>query len=742
MEMTAPVGMNAIDANVNGLIGQPLDRVDGPLKVCGKATYAYEYEEGGKAAFGYIAQASVAKGKIKSIDAKKAEQAPGVLLVLTYRNAPAQGKYVERGAIPQFDTDVISYFGQPVAMVVAETFEEARSAAALIDILYDVDKSGHYEVDAKAMRSAREPKPAQQPPDSKTGDFAKGYDAAPVKLDVTYTTPNQSHAMMEPHATLAVWEGDKVTIYTSNQIPSKTQGSLADTLKIPKENVRIVSRYVGGGFGGKLWLMAEAVCAALAAKQLQRPVKLALTRQQVFHVTTHRSETVQRIRLGATPDGKLTAIAHEVWCGDLPGREMYENAADQTRSLYAAPDRMTSHRLAAIDLPKADSMRAPGEAVGLLALEQAMDELAEKVNLDPIELRIRNEPAEDPEKHIPFSTRNLVPCLQQGAKVFGWDQRNPQPGQVRDGQWLVGMGVASAIRANPLSPAKSHVQLDPDGTLTVKMASTDIGTGTYTILTQIAAELLGLDPAKVTVLIGDTDYPPTQGSGGSWAAGSQGSALFDACSKLREKLVKAAGLDNPETAVFKDGTVSSGNSPKFTLKDLTKGQPVEADGELKPGDMTKKYSQYGYGAHFAEVGVDADTGEIRLRRMQSFFASGRILNAKTARSQAIGGMTFGVGAALMEDAVVDPRYGFFVNHDLAEYHVPVHADVPAIEATYLPELDDKANPLKSKGLGELGICGAGAAIANAVYNATGVRIRDYPLTLDKVLKGWALGGLP
>ena len=737
MEMTAPIGTNTIDANINGLIGQPLDRVDGKLKVCGKATYAYEYEEGGKAAFGYIAQAAISQGRIKSIDTRAAEQAPGVLLVMTYRNAPSQGKYVERGAIPQFDTDKISYFGQPVALVVADTFEQARAAAALVDITYDEDKTGHYELDANTIKTARTPKPAQQPPDSSVGNFDKGYDAAPIKIDATYTTPNQSHAMMEPHATLAVWEKGTVTVYTSNQIPSKTQGSLADTLKIPKDNVRVISRYIGGGFGGKLWLMAEAVLAALAAKELQRPVKLALSRQQVFHVTTHRSETVQRIRLGATPDGRLTAIAHEVWSGDLPGREMYENAADQTRSLYAAPDRMTRHRLAEIDLPKADSMRAPGEAVGLLALEQAMDELAEKVNLDPIELRIRNEPTEDPEKHIPFSTRNLIPCMQAGAKAFGWDRRNPKPGQVREGQWLVGMGMAAAIRGNMLSAAKSHVRLDPDGTLTVQMASTDIGTGTYTILTQIAGELLGLDPSKVTVMIGDTAFPPTQGSGGSWGAGSQGSALFEACTKLREKLVKAAGLDNPDTAIFKDGTISSGNSPKFALKDLTKGQPVTADGELQPGDMTKKYSQYGFGAHFAEVGVDTDTGEIRLRRMESFFTGGRILNPKTARSQALGGMTFGVGAALMEDMVVDPRYGYFVNHDLAEYHVPVHADIPAIEATYLPELDDKANPLKSKGLGELGICGAGAAVANAVYNATGVRIRDYPLTLDKVLKGWA-----
>jgi xanthine dehydrogenase YagR molybdenum-binding subunit len=365
-----------------------------------------------------------------------------------------------------------------------------------------------------------------------------------------------------------------------------------------------------------------------------------------------------------------------------------------------------------------------------MALECAMDELAEKLNLDPIELRVRNEPSEDPEKHIPFSSRHLIACMQEGAGRFGWDKRNPKPGQVRDGRWLVGMGMAAATRGNPLRASKANVRLDPDGTATVRMAMTDIGTGTYTILAQIAAEMLGLPTEHIRVELGDTSFPEAAGSGGSWGAGSAGSALFEACNALREKLARAAGMD-PATARFADGSIESGEQSK-KLTDLV-GAGMDADGEIQPGRNNKDFSQQSYGAHFAEVGVDEDTGEVRLRRMLGVFTAGRVLNAKTARSQAIGGMVFGVGAALHEGMTLDPRFGYFVNQDLAEYLVPVHADIPAIDAIFLAELDNKSNPLKSKGIGELGICGAGASIANAVYNACGVRVRDYPITLDKLL---------
>jgi xanthine dehydrogenase YagR molybdenum-binding subunit len=376
-------------------------------------------------------------------------------------------------------------------------------------------------------------------------------------------------------------------------------------------------------------------------------------------------------------------------------------------------------------------MRAPGEAVGLMALECAMDELAEMLDLDPIELRVRNEPTEDPERHVPYSSRHLIECLREGAQRFGWEGRNPKPGQVRDGRWLVGMGVAAATRGNPLQVSKASVRLDPDGLATVRMAMTDIGTGTYTILTQIAAEMLGLPPDRIRMQLGDTDFPQASGSGGSFGAASSGSALFDACTNLRSKLAQMAGVD-PAAARFTNGRIEAAGQSK-ALTDLIGNGDIEADGEIRPGATLKDYSQQSYGAHFAEVGVDVDTGEIRLRRMLGVFDAGRILNAKTARSQAIGGMIFGLGAALEESMMLDPRFGYYVNHDLAEYHVPVHADVPEIEAFFLAELDDKTNPIKSKGVGELGICGAGASIANAVYNACGARVRDYPITLDKVL---------
>jgi xanthine dehydrogenase YagR molybdenum-binding subunit len=494
--------------------------------------------------------------------------------------------------------------------------------------------------------------------------------------------------------------------------------------------VRLISPFIGGGFGGKLWVNADAILAAIASRQLKRPVKTALTRQQIFHVTTHRSDTIQRVRLGTDRNGRVLAIGHDVFSGNLPSEQTYEGAALQTRTLYAGPNRLTRHRLAALDIPVASSMRAPGESVGLMALECAMDELAEKLDLDPIELRMRNEPTEDPEKHIPYSSRHLIACMQEGARRFGWDKRNAKPGQVRDGRWLVGMGMAAATRGNPLQLSKANVRLDPDGIATVRMAMTDIGTGTYTILAQIAAEMLGLPMERVRVELGDTNFPQAAGSGGSWGAGSSGSALFEACNALREKLARMASMD-PETARFANGSIAS-EEKSIRLTDLV-GAGVDAEGEIQPGRTVKDFSQQSYGAHFAQVGVDMDTGEVRLRRMLGVFTAGRVLNAKTARSQAIGGMVFGVGAALHEEMTLDPRFGYFVNHDLAEYHVPVHADIPAIDAIFLTELDDKSNPLKSKGIGELGICGAGASVANAIYNACGARIRDYPITLDKVL---------
>jgi xanthine dehydrogenase YagR molybdenum-binding subunit len=728
MEMNSPVGPNALDAQ--GVVGKPLDRIDGRLKVSGGARYAYEMQQD-NVLYGFVVEASIGKGTIRSIDTRAAEKAPGVKLVLTHRNAPAQGTGNHREAHPVLTGAKVTRYGQPVAFVVAESFEQARAAAYLVDVRYD-RSGGKYALRAN-LDEARIPKPNDAPAaDSAVGDFAAAFAGAPVQIDVTYTTPLQSHAMMEPHATLAMWDGDKLILHTANQMLNQGQKVVATTLRIPVENVRLISPFIGGGFGGKLWVNADAILAAIAARQLKQPVKIALTRQQIFHVTTHRSDTIQRLRLGTDREGHILAIGHDVFSGNLPSEQTYEGAALQTRTLYGGANRLTRHRQVPLDIPVASSMRAPGEAVGLMALECAMDELAEKLNLDPIELRIRNEPGEDPEKHIPFSSRHLIACMQEGARRFGWEKRNAKPGQVRDGRWLVGTGMAAATRGNPLLLSKANVRLDPDGIATVRMAMTDIGTGTYTILAQIAAEMLGLPVERVRVELGDTDFPQAAGSGGSFGAGSSGSALFEACNLLREKLARIAGMD-PATARFADGSISSGEQSR-KLTDLV-GPGIEADGEIQPGRNNKEFSQQSYGAHFAEIGVDEDTGEVRLRRMLGVFTAGRVLNAKTARSQAIGGMVFGVGAALHEGMTLDPRFGCFVNQDLAEYLVPVHADIPAIDAIFLAELDNESNPLKSKGIGELGICGAGAAIANAIYNACGVRIRDYPITLDKLLSG-------
>ncbi len=732
MDMKAPVGTTPLDTMENGLVGRPMDRVDGPPKVSGTATYAYEYREPAGIAYGYLVPATIAKGRIASLDTALAERMPGVVAVITHRNAPKGGKASQQ-VRPELVDDRIDHYGQAVACVVAETFEQARAAARAVEVGYAAEPIAT-GLAANRDKAFQPKNRGNSQPDTSSGDAEAAFASAPVQVEVTYTTPLQTHAMMEPHATLAYWRRGQLILFTANQMPNRGQAILADVLNMPKDNIRIVSRYVGGGFGAKLTPHPDAVLAALASKLTDWPVKLALTRQQVFHSTFHRSDTIQRIRLGATPDGRLVSVAHESWSGNTPGDQNYEASAEVTRSLYATPNIMTAHRLEALDVPVASAMRAPGEAVGMLAIECAMDELAERLKLDPIELRVRNDATTDPTKHIPYSTRAMVPCLRRGAELFGWGERGATPGSRRDGHWLVGMGVAAASRGNPLQPAKASVRIGPDGVAVTRAAMTDIGTGSYTILTQIAADLLGLPPAMIRTELGDTDFPMSSGSGGSFGAGSAGSALYDACMTMRQKLLSAAGMTE-QGAVFADGRITQGNR-SVTLASLAGPKGIDAEGGVQVGDMRKLYSQQSYGAHFAEVGVDVDTGEIRLRRMLGVFTAGRILNAKTARSQAIGGMVFGVGAALMEAVELDPRFGMFVNDNLAEYHVPVHADIPDIDAVFLPELDDKSNPLKSKGIGELGICGAGAAVANAVYNATGIRIRDYPLTLDKVLAGF------
>ncbi|WP_067064609.1 aldehyde oxidoreductase molybdenum-binding subunit PaoC [Roseateles chitosanitabidus] len=733
MKFDTPATTNPIDQL--RVVGQPTDRIDGPRKTTGTAPYAYERHDVAKnPAYGVVVGAGIAKGRIARLDVAEAEKAPGVLAVVTAQNAGKLGKG-KMNTATLLGGPTIEHYHQAIAVVVAERFEQARAGAALVRVEY-APEPGAFSL-TRAKDGASPPKaddgPGGTPPDTRVGDVDAALDQAPVRLDQTYTTPDQSHAMMEPHATLAVWEGDRLTVWTSNQMIDWGRGDLARTLGIPRDKVRLISPFVGGGFGGKLFLRADVLMAALGAKASGRPVKVALQRPLMFNNTTHRPATIQRIRLGAERDGRLTAIAHESWSGDLPGGSP-ETAVAQTRLLYAGANRMTAMRLAVLDLPEGNAMRAPGEAPGLMALEIAIDEMAERLGMDPIQFRIVNDTQVDPEKpERPFSQRRLTECLRLGAERFGWSRRTAAPAQRREGRWLIGLGVAAAFRNNLVMKSAARVRVDGRGIVTVETDMTDIGTGSYTLLAQTAAEMMGVALDHVVVRLGDSALPVSSGSGGQWGGNSSTSGVYAACVKLREALVAQHGFD-PKDAVFLDGEIRGGGR-RMSLAEAAGTTGLVAEDRMEYGDLAKKYQQSTFGGHFCEVAVDAFTGEVRVRRMLAVCAAGRILNPKTARSQVIGAMTMGVGAALMEALHVDERRGFFVNHDLAGYEVPVHADIPHQEVVFLDETDPVSSPMKAKGVGELGICGVAAAVANAIHNATGVRVRDYPLTLDKLLKG-------
>jgi xanthine dehydrogenase YagR molybdenum-binding subunit len=728
MKFDTPATTNPIDQLK--VVGKPIDRIDGPLKTTGNAPYAYEHRDVARnVAYGYVIGSTIAKGRIASIDVIDARSAPGVLAIVTANNAGQLAK-VARNTARLLAGPEIEHYHQAIALVVAKTFEQARAAAQLIRVDY-VRARGSFDLAAARDSATRPPRITAGPAGTAVGDFAGAFAAAPVQLDALYTTPDQAHAMMEPHASIAAWNGGKLTLWTAHQMIDWCATDVASTLGIPKENVRIISPYIGGGFGGKLFVRADALLAALGARAARRPVKVALTRPLMFNNTTHRPATIQRIRIGATRDGKISAIGHESWSGDLPNGKP-DGAVHQTRLLYAGANRMTATRMAVLDLPEANAMRAPGEATGTMALEIAIDEMAEKLALDPVEFRIRNDTQVDPEHpERPFSQRSLIECLRVGAERFGWSRRNPQPGRTRDGRWLVGSGVAAAIRGNQVTKSAARVRLDHRGVVTVETDMTDIGTGSYTVIAQTAAETMGVPLDKVVVRLGDSTFPVSAGSGGQWGANCSTAGVYAACIKLREAVAQKLGF-NIADAVFADGEVRSG-ARGVPLAQAAGENGLVAEDLIEFGELDKKYQQSTFGAHFVEVGVDAATAEIRVRRMLAVCASGRILNPKTARSQVIGAMTMGVGAALMEELVVDKRLGFFVNHDLAGYEVPVHADIPHQDVIFLDENDPVSSPLKAKGVAELGICGVAAAVANAIYNATGVRVRDYPITLDKLL---------
>ncbi|WP_153535936.1 xanthine dehydrogenase family protein molybdopterin-binding subunit [Actinomadura macrotermitis] len=677
-------------------------RVEGREKVTGTARYAYEYPVEG-VAYAVAVQAASDPGMITAVHDAEVRALPGVITVLSCQNAPSI-EPVDDPELALFQSRRVAYRGQLVAAVVAETLETAREAARLLRIDYEATTA------PKVRLSPRDPglcKPEKAnggyPADTADGDPDAAFAASAIRIDATYRTPAEHNNPMEPHATIAVWDGDELTLYDSNQGAATAAATVRKIFGI--ERVRVVSPHVGGGFGSKGTPRPNIVLAAMAARAAGRPVKVALTRQQLFTAVGYRSPTIQRVRLGAQADGTLTTVVHEVAVQSSTLREFTEQAAVPARVMYRAPNRRTAHRLARLDVPTPSWMRAPGETPGMFALECAMDELAVAAGVDPVELRIRNEPETDPETGLPFSSRNLVACLRRGAELFGWADRDPAPAARRRGRKLYGTGVAAATYPASRQPCRATARAEADGRFTVRIAAADIGTGARTALTRIAAETLKADPGDVTVEIGDSSLPRASLAGGSMGTASWGTAVVRACEALRGKL---------------DGA----------------GPPQEAEADT--ADEVKnqeKYARHAFGAHFVEVEVDVDTGEVHVPRMLGVFAAGRIIEPVTARSQFIGGMTMGIGMALMEEGIMDRRFGDYLNHDLAQYHVPVCADVRGIDAVWIDEHDPHLNPMGAKGIGEIGIVGAAAAIANALHHATGLRLRDLPLTPARVLSG-------
>ena len=725
MKFDSPAGDNLFDRA--RIVGKSTPRIDGARKVTGTAPYAYErHDVAAGQAYGWIVGSAIAKGRIVSMDLAEARAAPGVIAIVAATEHEPVGSS-DFNFAPLFGGREVSHYHQAIACVVAETFEQARAAAGLIRTRYE-SADGAFDLKA-AKPGAPIAMERGEPARSSVGDFDGAFAGSAVTVDETYTTPDEAHAMMEPHATIAAWDGDALTVWTSNQMVEWGRQALASILRMDADKIRVDSPFIGGGFGGKLFVRADAVMAALAAKAAKRPVKLALQRPLMFNNTTHRHATIQRVRIGADRDGRIAAMGHECWSGNITG-EGPEDGTLQTPKLYAGAGRMTACYIAQLDLPEGNAMRAPGETPGHMALEVAMDELAEKLGIDPVELRIVN----DVKDRIPggeqtkISDRHLTRCLREGAERFGWSKRSARPASRRNGRYLTGMGVAAGYRAAPARTSAARVGIDDAGRISVATDMTDIGTGSYTIIAQTAAECMGVPLDNVTVHLGDSRFPVSAGSGGQWGAASATAGVYAACVNLREAIAQKLGYDAAR-AEFSDGRISGGGRSSA----LREAGALSVDGEMSYGKFKQDYDVGTYASHFVEVDVDVFTGELRIRRMLAVCDAGRILNPLSARSQVIGGMVMAAGAALTEHLVVDKRFGFFANHDLAQYEVPVHADIPPQEVVFLDTLDPIISPLKAKGVGELGICGVGAAIANAAYNATGVRVRDYPLTLDKYL---------
>lgn len=729
-------------------VGQPLDRTDGLLKVTGQARYSAEFQVP-RLVHAVLVQSTVPAGRITRVDTHVAQAMPGVLLVMTHENAPR----LPNGGKPALEPpagrvlsllqdDQVHYNGQPVALVVGDTLEHAQAAARMVRVEVAPQPA---RLDFETARAdAHSPSKVQgQSADTTRGDMAAGMAQAAQRIEAVYGTPMETHNPMEPHATIAVWEGDSLTLYDSTQYVSGVRRTVAKTLGLSPDKLRVVCPFVGGGFGCKGSVWSHVVLAAMAARQVGRPVKLVLERPQMFGPVGGRPRTEQRIALGAASDGRFTAISHDSLTTTSMIEDWTEPCAIVTRMLYDTPNQRTTHRLARLNVGTPTFQRAPGEATGTFALEVALDEMAYALGIDPVELRLRNDAAQDPEKRIPWSSKSLAACYRAGAERFGWARRNPQPGSMREGNTRVGWGMATATYPANRSAAAATARYLPDGTAQVESGSQDLGTGTYTVMTQVAADAMGMPVDRVHFSLGDTRMPEAPVSGGSQSVASVSPAVQAAGKQARDALIAAAiadvssplhGLAAGDITVA-DGvlTARSGAREPVAAVVARHGRPIEVTAKVQPGEEKQKFSMHSFGAVFVEVHVDADLGVVRVPRIVGSYGVGRLLNAKTGRSQLMGGIVWGMGMALFEESLLDTRYGRIVNNNLAEYHVPVNADVPDIDILVLDEADAYVNPLGAKGIGEIGITGVPAAIANAVYHATGRRVRELPITLDKLI---------
>jgi xanthine dehydrogenase YagR molybdenum-binding subunit len=683
-------------------VGAPAERREGLEKVTGRARYAAEHRLPGRA-HAWPVPAAVARGTVTAVDTAAALERPGVLAVLTHENAPRLAE-PDDATLAVLQDARVPHRGWYVALVVAETLEDARAGAAAVRVSYDAGEPDLTLTAGHPAAYAPEEANGGYPGSAGEGDADGAFAAAPVRVDCAYRVPPLHNHPMEPHSSTAHWDGDRLVVHTSSQGSTAVRTVLAGLFGLPEERITVTAEHVGGGFGSKGTPRPDVVLAAMAARHTGRPVTLALPRRQLPQVVGHRAPTLHRLRLGATADGRLTSLVHEVTTHTSRVKEFVEQAAVPARVMYAAPNVRTVHRVVPLDVPTPSWMRAPGECPGMYALESAMDELADELGMDPVELRIVNEPAAEPVGGKPFSSRHLVECLREGARRFGWQRGEPRA----EGALRIGTGVAAATYPVLIRPSTATARALPDGTFLVRTNATDIGTGARTVLAQVAADALGVPLERVRAEVGRTDLPPAPLAGGSSGTASWGWAVHEACTRLTARL---AGHTGP----LPEGGLEA--------RADTTGQ----------ADADSPWARHAFGAHFAEAAVDTVTGEVRVRRLLGVFAAGHVLNARTARSQFVGGMTMGLGMALTEGSTLDPAFGDFTESDLASYHVPAHADVTDVEAHWIDEDDPHLNPMGSKGIGEIGIVGTAAAIGNAVHHATGVRFRELPLTPDRVL---------